>query len=93
MEHVDPYKVVRNTATLQAYRDRLKAARRAGQPFLWIWVAAILLNLLIEIPALLGGGFKGAGLAISLLLIVGGVSGLIAALRIRRYLRRHPSAV
>jgi hypothetical protein len=93
MEHVDPYKVMRNTATLQAHRDRLRAARRAGQPFLWIWLGALVLILLIEIPSLLWGSFKGASLAISLLLGFGSVNGLLAALRVRRYLREHPSAV
>jgi hypothetical protein len=93
MEHVDPYKVIRNTATLQAYRDRQRAAWRSAQPFLAICGGAYVLVLLTDILALRRGNNGGAVLVMSLLFVLGGLSGVVAALRVRRYLRDHPSAV
>jgi Flp pilus assembly protein TadB len=94
MEHVDPYAVLRNTATLQAYRDRQKAAHRSAQPFLSISACAVALALLIYLPGLLRSNFRTEVVAISsVLLVVGGVTGIIAARRRSRYLREHPSAV
>jgi hypothetical protein len=93
MEHVDPYKVMRNTATLEAYRARKKAAWKSAEPFLAICGGAGLLTPLTEILVLRRDSITGAVLMMSLLVVLGGLSGVVAALRVRRYLRDHPSAV
>lgn len=101
MEHVDPYAVMRNTATLQAYRDRQKAAWRSGRPFLLMSVCAYLVASAIVTAAMVSGRFKdlmrgrweGVSTVIVLLLVLCGVGMILGALRMRRYLHDHPSAV
>ena len=45
MDPIDPIKVVRNSATLEAYRQHQRALRGAAQPWLTIALAAVVLQL------------------------------------------------
>lgn len=97
MEDVSPYAVMRNSATLSAYRARLRAGHKAGQIFFTLY-------LLCAIPGLTGFGLMfGLGLggrtwpwrndielASTILFVIGGVCGLIGATRCKRYLKDHP---
>ena len=89
MERINPYAVMRNTATYEAYRARMRAIMRAGQPFsivaLICWCAWLPLFGL----ALNRGGIWLAA-ADFVLVGIGVIFGAIAAIRMRRYQREHP---
>lgn len=90
VEYVDPYAVVRSTATLQAHRARYKAAQRAARPFFHIACIGYGLAITFEIAMILLKGF--AWLPVFFILIAGaGASCGLAAVRMRRYLREHPN--
>ncbi len=93
-ERVDPLKIVRNTRTLTAYRQRQKAAMRRATPFLFL---PVFLNFALFSPALqillrrlgLGSIWLFAGLAAVWLVLMCAAMGF-GVYRMQRYLRDHP---
>lgn len=91
MSYVDPLKVMRNPATLQAYRQHQRALRAAGQPWFLIGLGALALEIGLILFALFRGGFGGRGVyPILLLMFVYGLCFAIGSLRAWRYGRSHP---
>jgi hypothetical protein len=90
MTDVDPFAVMRNSATLQAYRARSRAARAAAQPFLHIALGAFALNLLMFLYGFLQHRLASLGLASVIVLGIGGLTFAIAGQKSARYLREHP---
>ena len=76
MEYIDPYAVVRNTATLQAHRARHKAARRAARPFLHIAVVGYGLTTVFAVAMILRLSFAWGPLCYVLLAISGASYGM-----------------
>jgi len=90
MLDVDPYMVVRNSATLQAYRDYHRAARAAAQPWITIAVALALVQIAMFLYALFHNAFRALSLVESLAMGAFGLAMGIAGLRAWSYRRAHP---
>lgn len=94
MRDVDPYAVLRNPATLAAYRQHHRAVRRAARP--WIALAVVLAALMVSsaVYALFHAGFRRSFMFLAVPSLAAGVglaSG-IAGLRMAAYRRDHPAA-
>jgi len=96
VEPINPYAVMRNTATLQAYRAYVRDAYRAGQPFIGLGVLPM---LLMPGTAVLMGDhslhrlpidWKWWFAAVTLLLGLAGLSMGVGFLRMAKYRREHP---
>jgi hypothetical protein len=98
VERINPYAVMRNTATLEAYRARQRALMLSGQPFTSLAVFCLFLGCFLlprfeDIPRVFGLSPFASVLVLDGLLantLAGGVFAVIAVLRIRRYGREHP---
>ncbi|WP_372785162.1 hypothetical protein [Phenylobacterium sp.] len=90
MPYIDPLKVVRNPATLQAYRQHQRALWAAAQPWLAIGLVSIALMIGLFLFALFHNSFRDLNLFFSLLMFAYGVSFGVAGIRIWRYNRSHP---
>ena len=90
MTQIDPLKVMRNSATLEAYRHHQRAVRSAAQPWLIIALVAVALEVGLFLYALLHHGLRDLSLLSGVLVMVFGLSFLVAALRAWRYRRSHP---
>ena len=90
MEHVDPYKVMRNTRTLETYRARQRAAWGAAQPFATIALIAWIMAIPLTGSGVFGHRLGQMLLHGELMLAVGGLAFLVGVIRMRRYLKRHP---
>lgn len=92
MSYVDPLKLVRNPATLQAYRDHQRAVRRAGQPWLGLGLAAMALEVGVLFVALWRGRFGDQALLTGFLVLMfaAALCLLIGGVRARSYRRAHP---
>ena len=95
MEHINPYAVMRSTATLEAYKARQKGLVRAAQPFAGV---AILCGLagwpMIALPMIERWVFQHLGpvglLIPAGLILVGTASLAMGLLGMRRYQRENP---
>jgi hypothetical protein len=90
MAQIDPLKLVRNSATLEAYRQHQRAVRAAAQPWLTIALVAVVLQIGLSLYGLFHLGFRDLSLLSSLLLIVFGLCLSIAGVRAWLYRRSHP---
>jgi hypothetical protein len=98
MERINPYAVMRNTATLEAYRARQRGVMWAGQPFTSFAIVCLTFVFFIapnlgDFPRLFGLGPRMTlwiVLGSAIIPLAGGAFVLLAALRTRRYLREHP---
>lgn len=90
--YIDPLKVMRNPATLQAYRQHQRALWAAGQPWFSIGLAAMALEFSVLLFALFRGTFGDRNLLLifSLLMFASGLCFLFAGVRVRLYRRSHP---
>jgi predicted lysophospholipase L1 biosynthesis ABC-type transport system permease subunit len=90
MDPIDPLKVVRNTATLEAYRQHQRALRGAAQPWLTIALAAVVLQIGLLFYELLRHDVRNLSLLSNLLMFAFGLSFCVAAIRAWLYRRSHP---
>jgi hypothetical protein len=90
MAQVDPLKLVRNSATLEAYRQHQRAVRAAAQPWLTIALVAVVLEIGLFLYWLFHLGFRDLSLLSSLLVFVFGLSFGVAGIRAWLYQRSHP---
>jgi uncharacterized RDD family membrane protein YckC len=92
VSYIDPLKVMRSPATLQAYRQHQRALWAAGQPWLIIGLIVIALQVSLFLFALLhnGLGSRDLSLLFSLLMFIYGVSFAVAGMRVWLYRRSHP---
>ena len=90
MPQIDPLKLVRNSATLGAYRQHQRAVRAVAQPWLTIGVVAVVLQSSVSLFGLFHHGFRYLGLLGGLLGLVFGLSSCVAGIRTWLYLRSHP---
>jgi hypothetical protein len=90
VSYIDPLKVMRNPATLQAYRQHQRALWAAAQPWLAICLVVIALQISLFLFALFHSNFHGLSLLFSLLMFVYGASFCIAGIRAWLYQRSHP---
>jgi hypothetical protein len=90
MTQIDPLKLVRNPATLEAYRQHQRAVRAAAQPWLIVAVVAVFLEIGLFLYGLLRQGFRDLSLLSGLLIMVFGLAFFVAALRAWLYQRAHP---
>jgi hypothetical protein len=90
MAQVDPLKLVRNSATLEAYRQHQRAVRAAAQPWLTIALVAVVLEIGLFLYGLFHLGFRDLSLLSSLLVFVFGLSFGVAGIRAWLYRRSHP---
>jgi hypothetical protein len=94
MATTDPFKLTRNTATLEAYRQHQRAIRAAAQPWLTVAFVALLAAGLGEGLCLRAlshnDNFRILSLLSSLLVLVFGLASAISGIRARRYIRSHP---
>lgn len=96
MERINPYAVMRNTATLEAYRAYTREATKAGAPF--FVMATVLLPLWISFQGLLEPRVVHAhvlGLPLFAAWMFGPAAlcllfTVLGALRVRKYRREHP---
>lgn len=90
MSYIDPRKVMRNPATLQAYRQYQRDVWAAAQPWLAIGLIVIALQFSLFLFALFHSGFRDLSLLFSLLMFAYGVSFCVAGIRVWLYRRSHP---
>jgi hypothetical protein len=90
MTQIDPLAVVRNSATLDAYRQHQRAIRAAAQPWLIVALLAAGLEIGLFLYGLRHQGLHELGLLRGLPLMVFGLSFFTAALRAWLYQRAHP---
>jgi len=90
MAPIDPLKLMRNAATLQAYRQHERSVRAAAQPWLTIALVAALLQIGLFWYELFHDRFRGLSLLNGLLMTVFGLAFATAALRAWLYRRSHP---
>lgn len=90
MSYIDPLKVMRNPATLQAYRQHRRALWAAAQPWLSIGLVASALEISLFLFALYRGNFRGLSVIFSLIMFAYGVSFGVAGIRVWLYRRSHP---
>ncbi|HZZ32595.1 MAG TPA: hypothetical protein VFE10_11450 [Phenylobacterium sp.] len=90
MDQIDPLKLVRNSATLEAYRQNQRAVRAAAQPWLTIGLVAVVLQIGLFLYALFHDGFRDLGLLFNLLVFASGLSFGVAGIRAWLYRRSHP---
>jgi len=90
MAEIEPLKLMRNTATLTAYRRYEGEVRAAAQP----WLAIGLAMVPVQIPLALYGIYhlehRGLFLIFGLLLVASGLCGSIAVLKSRSFRQSHP---
>ncbi len=90
MATIDPLKLVRNTATLETYRQHQRAIRAAAQPWLTVALVAALLEIGLFLFELFHNGFRSLSLLSSFLVFVFGLSFGIAGIRVWLFRRSHP---
>ena len=90
MSEVDPYKVMRSSATLQAWRDHQRAAWAAGQPWLAMSIAIVPVQITLLAYVLLSGHFRRFGWFPLLLMLAWSVSFFVGMLRTAAFKRAHP---
>jgi len=90
MATIDPLKLMRNTATLEAYRQHQRAIRAAAQPWLTVALVTALLQIGLFWYELFHNGFRSLSLLYSLLMIVFGLALATAGIRAWLYRRSHP---
>ena len=96
MEQINPYAVVRNTATYEAYRAYMREAYRASQPFFVLGLLPMLLmpgaSVLMESHSFHRSMMdsRWAFTAVIASLGLGGVSMGLGFLRMAKYRRDHP---
>lgn len=91
MAQIDPLKLVRNTASLEAYRQHQRAVVAAGQPWGLIGIVAAILSISLNLYGLFHLGFRHqVTLLWNLLFLVFALSSGVAGIRTWRYLRSHP---
>jgi hypothetical protein len=90
VSYIDPLKVMRNPATLQAYRQYQRAVWAAAQPWLAIGLIVVALQISLFLFALFHNGFRDLSLLFSLLMFAYGLSFGVAGLRVWLYRRSHP---
>ena len=92
MSYINPLKVMRNPATLQAYREHQRALWGAGQPWFSIGVVAIALEFGVLFLELSRGSFGDRNLLLIYLLLMfaGSLCFLVGGLRAWSYRRSHP---
>lgn len=90
MPDVDPFKVMRNTASLDAYRQHRRAVRAAAQPWLAIALFAAVIQIGLFLYRLVDHGFRDLVLASSLTMVVFGISFGIGRVRASSFRRAHP---
>jgi hypothetical protein len=90
MAQIDPLKLVRNSATLGAYRQHQRAVRAAAQPWLTIGLVAAVLEIGLSVYGLFHLSFRDLSLISSLLMIVFGLSFGVAGIRAWLFRRSHP---
>jgi hypothetical protein len=90
--YIDPFKVMRNSATLRAHREHQRALLGAGQPWFSIGIVAIALELGILFLEFSRGNFGDRNLLLIYLLLMfaGGLCFLVGGLRAWSYRRSHP---
>jgi hypothetical protein len=89
LEQVNPYAVMRNTATYEAYRARIRAITGAGQPF----SAAAFICFCAWSPLFsvaVGRGMTALAGVAAILAVAGAACGAMALIRMQRYRRDHP---
>jgi hypothetical protein len=96
VEHINPYAVIRNTATYEAYKAYIRKSFGAGQPFIAL---GMLPTFLIPMATALVGGrsphqlsieWKWAAAAVLVSLGLSGVSVVFGFLRMAKFRREHP---
>ena len=90
MAQIDPLKLVRNSATLEAYRQHQRAVRAAAQPWLTIAPVAVVLQIGLFLYSLFHHAFRDLSLLSSLIMFVGGLCFGVAGIRAWLYTRSHP---
>jgi hypothetical protein len=88
--YIDPLKIVRNPATLQAYRQHQRALWAVALPWLAIGLVAVALQISLFLFALFHNGFRDLSLLFNLLMFGSGVSFGVAGIRVWLYQRSHP---
>ena len=92
MAEIDPLIIMRNTATLDAYRRYERDARAGGQPWLLISLALVPTQIVLALYGLFHLEHRGLYLIFGLLLVACGLSMGIAALKSRSFRQSHPFA-
>jgi hypothetical protein len=90
MDQIDPFKLVRNGATLESYRQYQRSVRAAAQPWLTIALVAVLLQISLFSYELFCHDFRVLSLLFSLTTLVFGLSFAMAGIRIWQFRRSHP---
>jgi hypothetical protein len=87
----NPYAYLRNTATLERHRARLRAANKAALPFFTLWILATAMAApLLTLAFMRGHGMGRLGLALLGVLAAQGLAYSIAMFKRTQYLREHP---
>lgn len=91
MSYIDPLKVMRNPATLRAYRQHQRALFDAGQPWFSLGLAAMAAEAGVLFLALSRGSFGDRDLLMIFLLLMfaGGLCFLVGGVRAWFYRRSH----
>jgi hypothetical protein len=96
VEHINPYAVIRNTATYEAYKAYIRKSYGAGQPFI---ILGLLPTFLMPMATTLLGSrtlhvapidLRWAMAAVFMAFALGAVSFAIGVLRVAKYRREHP---
>jgi hypothetical protein len=90
MAEIDPFKIMRNTATLDAYRRYERDARAAGQPWLAIGLALVPVQLALALYGIFHLEHRGLLLPFGLLTLASGLCSIIAALKSCSFRKSHP---
>jgi hypothetical protein len=90
MAEIDPLKLMRNTATLDAYRRHKRDQRAAGQPWLAIGLALVPVQIALALYGLYHPEHRELYLIFALLMVASGLSTSIAALKSRAFRQSHP---
>lgn len=90
MSDIDPFKVTRNTASLEVYRQHRRAVRAAAQPWLAIALFAAVIQIGLFLYRLVDHGFRDLVVASSLTMVVFGISFGIGSVRANLFRRAHP---
>jgi|GEM_PF-5328077 len=89
MTQVDPYKLMRNSATLDALRQHQRAVRAAAQPWLVIALVSCVGQISLFLFELFHSSLREFALLSSLLMLIFGASLAIAGLRAWLFRRAH----
>jgi hypothetical protein len=90
MAEIDPLKLMRNTATLDAYRRHERDARAAGQPWLAIGLTLVPVQIALALYGIYHHAHRGLYLIFGLLMVASGLSTSISALKSRSFRQSHP---